>query len=149
VSTEQTKGCFAHRPTWVARGKSSTRVTSDPPFPPRRAVLLFQLRSRQWQPHLQLSPLTTIIETRTHFTWKFLVCAVTRHFASAACGFPFVLAPIVISSVSKTQKTKWMAAPAAFKIVTLGSCDDMFGVSCFVTLAKGGSRFVDVIARFW
>jgi hypothetical protein len=34
---------------------------------------------------------------------------VARHFALAACEFPFVLALIVVSGMSKTSTTKWMA----------------------------------------
>jgi hypothetical protein len=35
-----------------------------------------------------------------------------RHFVLAACEFPFILALIVISRMSKTSKTKWMMAAA-------------------------------------
>ena len=39
-----------------------------------------------------------------------------RHFALAACEFPFVLALIAVSGASKTSKTKWVAA--AFETLT-------------------------------
>jgi hypothetical protein len=41
-----------------------------------------------------------------------------RHFALAAHGFPFILALIVISGMSKTSTTKWMANAAFETLAT-------------------------------